>query len=70
VFYSITLLPEFWQGVSQVNPIIYMVNAFRYGFLGVSDVDLSVAFGVLGLFIVGLFTLALTLIKRGVGLRH
>jgi ABC-2 type transport system permease protein len=47
-----------------------MVNAFRYGFLGVSDVDLSVAFGVLGLFIVGLFTLALTLIKRGVGLRH
>ncbi len=70
VFYSISLLPEFWQGVSQVNPIIYMVNAFRYGFLGVSDVDLSVAFGVLGLFIVGLFTLALTLIKRGVGLRH
>ena len=70
VFYSISLLPEFWQGVSQVNPIIYMVNAFRYGFLGVSDVDLSVAFGVLALFIVGLFTLALTLIKRGVGLRH
>ena len=70
VFYSISLLPEFWQGVSQVNPIIYMVNAFRFGFLGVSDVDLSVAFGVLGLFIVGLFTLALTLIKRGVGLRH
>jgi ABC-2 type transport system permease protein len=70
VFYSISLLPDFWQGVSQVNPIIYMVNAFRYGFLGVSDVDLSVAFGVLGLFIVGLFTLALTLIKRGVGLRH
>ena len=70
VFYSITLLPEFWQGVSQVNPIIYMVNAFRYGFLGVSDVGLGVAFSVLGLFIVGLFTLALMLIKKGVGLRH
>ncbi|MCQ8878196.1 ABC transporter permease [Pseudoalteromonas shioyasakiensis] len=70
VFYSITLLPDFWQGVSQVNPIIYMVNAFRYGFLGVSDVDLSVAFGVLFLFITALFTLALTLIKKGVGLRH
>ena len=70
VFYSITLLPEFWQGVSQVNPIIYMVNAFRYGFLGVSDVDLTVAFGVLLLFITALFTLALTLIKKGVGLRH
>jgi ABC-2 type transport system permease protein len=70
VFYSITLLPEFWQGVSQVNPIIYMVNAFRYGFLGVSDVDLTVAFGVLLLFITALFILALTLIKKGVGLRH
>lgn len=70
VFYSITLLPDFWQGVSQINPIIYMVNAFRYGFLGVSDVDLSVAFGVLFLFITALFTVALTLIKKGVGLRH
>ena len=70
VFYSITLLPDFWQGVSQINPIIYMVNAFRFGFLGVSDVDLSVAFGVLLLFITALFTLALTLIKKGVGLRH
>lgn len=70
VFYSITLLPDFWQGVSQVNPIIYMVNAFRYGFLGVSDVDLTVAFSVLVGFIVVLFFTALTLIKKGAGLRH
>ncbi|WP_063374864.1 ABC transporter permease [Pseudoalteromonas luteoviolacea] len=70
VFYSIQLLPEFWQGVSQINPIIYMVNAFRYGFLGVSDVDIYVAFTVLIGFISVLFTIALTLIKRGVGLRH
>ena len=70
VFYSITLLPDFWQGVSQINPIIYMVNAFRYGFLGVSDVDLTVAFSVLVGFIVVLFFTALTLIKKGVGLRH
>ncbi|WP_338364419.1 ABC transporter permease [uncultured Pseudoalteromonas sp.] len=70
VFYSITLLPEFWQNVSQINPIIYMVNAFRYGFLGVSDVDLIVALGVILVFITVLFTLALTLIKKGVGLRH
>ncbi|NOU51696.1 ABC transporter permease [Pseudoalteromonas sp. JBTF-M23] len=70
VFYSITLLPEFWQGVSQVNPIIYMVNAFRYGFLGVSDVNIYVAFAVLLAFISGLFILALSLIRRGVGLRH
>ena len=46
VFYSISLLPEFWLGVSQINPIIYMVNAFRFGFLGVSDVNIYVAFGV------------------------
>ena len=70
VFYSITLLPDFWQMVSQINPIIYMVNAFRYGFLGVSDVDLTVAIAVLLVFISVLFTLALTLIKKGVGLRH
>ncbi|KKE85646.1 membrane protein [Pseudoalteromonas luteoviolacea S4047-1] len=70
VFYSIQLLPEFWQGVSQINPIIYMVNAFRYGFLGVSDVNIYVAFSVLIGFITVLFTIALTLIKRGVGLRH
>jgi ABC-2 type transport system permease protein len=69
VFYSISLLPEFWQGVSQLNPIVYMVNAFRYGFLGISDVSLSLSFAVLGVFIVCLFVIAMTLITRGVGLR-
>lgn len=69
VFYSITLLPDFWQGVSQINPIVYMVNAFRYGFLGISDVDLTVAFGVLTFFIVTLFAIAMTLINKGIGLR-
>ena len=70
VFYSITLLPEFWQGVSQANPIIYMVNAFRFGFLGVSDVSIYTSFAVLLVLITGLFTTALTLIRRGIGLRH
>lgn len=69
VFYSISLLPEFWQGVSQANPIVYMVNAFRYGFLGITDVDLTLAFVVLTVFIVTLFTVAMTLITKGVGLR-
>lgn len=69
VFYSISLLPEFWQGVSQINPIVYMVNAFRYGFLGISDVNLTVAFTVLGVFIVSLFAIAMTLITKGIGLR-
>ncbi|PCI58925.1 MAG: ABC transporter permease [Gammaproteobacteria bacterium] len=69
VFYSINLLPEFWQGVSKVNPIVYMVNAFRYGFLGVSDVSITTAFIVIGLFITVLFTIAMTLISKGIGLR-
>ena len=70
VFYSITLLPDFWQTVSQINPIIYMVNAFRFGFLGYTDVNLTVAFTVLLVFITVLFITALTLIKKGIGLRH
>ncbi len=69
VFYSLSLLPEFWQGVSQANPIVYMVNAFRYGFLGVSDVSLVSAFAVIGVFIVTLFTVAMVLISKGIGLR-
>jgi len=69
VFYSISLLPEFWQGVSQINPIVYMVNAFRYGFLGISDVDLTTAFMVLGIFIVSLWWVAMYLIRKGIGLR-
>lgn len=70
VFYSITLLPEFWQGVSQFNPIIYMVNAFRYGFLGVSDVDITTAFSVIIVLISALFAVAYRLIDKGVGIRH
>jgi ABC-2 type transport system permease protein len=69
VFYSISLLPEFWQGVSQANPIVYMVNAFRYGFLGISDVSLVTAFAVISFFIVTLFTIAMVLISKGIGLR-
>lgn len=69
VFYSISLLPDFWQGVSKMNPIVYMVNAFRYGFLGISDVSVTAAFAVIGVFIVTLFVIAMTLISKGIGLR-
>lgn len=69
VFYSISLLPEFWQKLSQANPIIYMVNTFRYGFLGISDVPISIAFSMIALFIIGLYTWAYFLIERGIGLR-
>jgi ABC-2 type transport system permease protein len=70
VFYSISLLPEFWQKVSMANPILYMVNGFRYGFLGVSDVPIygSLAIGLL--FVGILSSWALWLLHRGTGLRQ
>lgn len=70
VFYSITLLPAFWQNVSVVNPILYMVNGFRYGMLGVSDVSLLKTYGVIGVAGVLLFTWAMILLARGTGLRN
>ncbi|MCH8303058.1 MAG: ABC transporter permease [Proteobacteria bacterium] len=70
VFYSITLLPEFWQKVSLANPILYMVNAFRYGILGVSDISIGYAYLIVVFFVVGLFTLNLALLNRGVGIRE
>ena len=69
VFYSLTMLPGFWQNVAALNPIVYMVNAFRYGFLGVSDVSLTLALTVVISFIVVMFSFALYLINRGIGLR-
>lgn len=70
VFYSIELLPPVWQGLSHGNPIIYMVNAFRYGFLGISDVPMPLAYGIICGFIVALYGLAHYLVTRGIGLRH
>ena len=69
VFYSISLLPEFWQGVSKLNPIIYMVNAFRYGFLGKSDIQIGIAFAIILVFIAILTSFAMYLLNRGIGLR-
>ncbi len=70
VFYSISLLPEFWQGVSKANPILYMVNAFRYGILGTSDVEITHAYTMLIVFVVLLFSTCVTLMNRGVGIRE
>ncbi len=70
VFYSISLLPEFWQKVSLANPIIYMVNAFRYGILGTSDISIAYAYLIVSLFVVILFTASLLLLNRGVGVRQ
>jgi ABC-2 type transport system permease protein len=69
VFYSISLLPEFWQTASLLNPILYMVNAFRFGFLGVSDINLVVSYGISIAFIVILYSFSLSLLKRGAGVR-
>jgi ABC-2 type transport system permease protein len=69
VFYSVDLLPPFWQRATELNPVLYMVNAFRYGLLGTSDVSLTLAYSVMLGFTVLLGAFALSLLKRGVGLR-
>ena len=69
IFYSIKMLPEFWQSVSLVNPILYMINAFRYGLLGVSDINLLPAFAIIAAFIITLFWYSLSLLNRGVGIK-
>ena len=69
VFYSVKLLPDWAEAMTHANPIFYMVNAFRYGLLGVSDVPLWIAFALMLGFVVVLAGLALWLLKRGVGLR-
>jgi len=69
VFYSIDLLPGFWQGVSLANPVLYMVNAFRYGLLGVSDIPVGIAFAIIAVFIVVLGAFSLELLRRGVGIK-
>ena len=69
VFYSIKMLPDFWQTISLANPILYMVNAFHYGILGVSDIDVTTAFLIIIAFIIVLFYFALRLLRIGVGLK-
>ena len=70
IFYSIHLLPEFWQGVSMANPILYMINAFRFGFLGISDINIAFSYAIIIVFILVLFALSLRLLHRGYGIRQ
>jgi ABC-2 type transport system permease protein len=70
VFYSVTMLPGWAQALSHANPILYMVSAFRYGFLGESDVDLGLAYGIMISASVLMFALAVTLLNRGIGIRE
>jgi len=69
VFYSIRMMSEPWQAISRANPILYMVNTFRFGVLGISDVHVGTALLVMVGFVIALAALALHLLKRGVGLR-
>ena len=70
VFYSIHLLSPFWQGLSMVNPILHMVNAFRYGILGVSDIPIATALIIMAVFTVALYSLSYWLLVRGTGMRQ
>lgn len=69
VFYSIELLPEFWDSLSRANPILYMVNAFRFGILGSSDIGIGTAYAIIIGFVVALYSFSLYLMNRGVGMR-
>ena len=70
VFYSISMLPEFWQSMTMINPVFYMINAFRYGLLGSSDIPLSMAFAIIIGFILVLGAFSLWLLKKGVGIKN
>jgi len=70
VFYSISMLPEFWQNMTMINPVFYMINAFRYGLLGSSDIPLGIAFSIIIGFILVLGAFSLWLLKKGVGIKN
>ncbi|CAM5579639.1 Transport permease protein OS=Stutzerimonas stutzeri OX=316 GN=CXK95_00145 PE=3 SV=1 [Stutzerimonas stutzeri] len=70
VFYSIHLLPPFWQTLSLANPILHMVNAFRYGILGVSDIRIGVAISFMAVAAVLLYLFCVRLLKSGRGMRQ
>jgi ABC-2 type transport system permease protein len=69
IFYSINMLPEFWQHVSLANPILYMINAFRYGFLGISDISLLASYSISIGFVVALYVFSIYLLRKGQGIR-
>lgn len=69
VFYSLSLLPPFWQSVSSLNPIVYMINVFRYGFLGFADISIPLSIGIMVFFCAVLWAVAYYLISKGIGLR-
>jgi ABC-2 type transport system permease protein len=70
VFYTVKMLPSWAQGISHANPILYMVNAFRFGFLGVSDVNVGLAYTIMAAAAIVLYVSCVMLLERGVGTRE
>jgi ABC-2 type transport system permease protein len=70
VFYSVNMLPDWAQVAAHANPILYMVSAFRFGFLGTTDVDLTLAYGIMIGAVLVMFATAVTLLNRGTGIRE
>ena len=70
VFYTVNLLPEFWQTLSRFNPILYMINSMRYSVIGISDVSIQYALMMIVVFFIILFSAAVFLLKRGIGIRQ
>jgi ABC-2 type transport system permease protein len=70
VFYSIHSLPPFWLAVSHVNPFFYMIDGFRHGFFGQSDISPWTSLAIVSAFFVVLAVIAVNLLKRGYNLRH
>jgi ABC-2 type transport system permease protein len=70
IFYSVDMLPGIWQKISYVNPILYMINAMRYGMLGVSDINVNLALLIICSFVAGLYAFCIYLLRKGVGIRQ
>ena len=70
IFYSVSLLPPVWEALSRLNPVLYMINGFRYGILGTSDMPIWQSFAVITFFILMLGFIAMTLLNRGVGIKQ
>lgn len=69
IFYSIDMLPEFWRNLSFANPILYMVDTFRTSMLGVKDINTSISLAIIITFVVILYTVAIQLLRKGIGIR-
>ncbi|NOQ35999.1 MAG: ABC transporter permease [Methylococcaceae bacterium] len=69
VFYSVSMLPEIWQKISLANPILYMINSFRYGLIGVSDIEVHIALASTVGFIALLSLFSLFLLHKGIGIK-